>query len=98
MSTISMFPPVGSSTATAQYTQFGGPTVDAFGRLRVSQPYTIFDSKNRFAKDAQFSESLAGSASITYTAAQAAVNLNVTTASGDSAVRQKFPRHAISAR
>ena len=90
MSTISMFPPVGSSTATAQYTQFGGPTVDAFGRLRVSQPYTIFDSKNRFAKDAQFSESLAGSASITYTAAQAAVNLNVTTASGDSAVRQSF--------
>ena len=90
MSTISMFPPVGSSTATAQYTQFGGPTVDAFGRLRVSEPYTLFDSSNRFAADPQFSGSTAGSATISYTAAQAAVNLNVTTASGDSAVRQSF--------
>ena len=90
MSTISLFPPIGSSVATAQYTQFGGPTVDAFGRLRVSQPYTVFDSKNRFVADAQFAESLAGSATITYTAAEAAVNLNVTTASGDSAVRQSF--------
>lgn len=90
MSTISLFPPIGSSTSNAQYTQFGGPTIDAFGRLRVSQPYTIFDSKNRFVKDAQFSESLAGSATITFTADEAAVNLNVTTASGDSAVRQSF--------
>ena len=25
---------------------FGGNTLDAFGRLRVSNPLTIFDSKN----------------------------------------------------
>lgn len=90
MSTISLFPPIGSSVATAQYTQFGGSTVDAFGRLRVSEPYTIFDSKNRFAADPQFSDSTAGGATITFTADEAAVNLNVTTASGDSAVRQSF--------
>jgi hypothetical protein len=33
----------------------GGSTAyDAFGRLRVSQPYTLFDSQNRYAADNQF--------------------------------------------
>jgi hypothetical protein len=88
--TINVYPPLGSSINNALTVQYGGAQLDAFGRLRVSQPYTIFDSKNRFVKDAQFSESTAGGATITYTASQAAVNLNVTTASGDSAVRQSF--------
>ena len=88
--TINVYPPLGSSINNALTVQYGGAQVDAFGRLRASEPYTIFDSKNRFVKDAQFSESTAGGATITYTASQAAVNLNVTTASGDSAVRQSF--------
>lgn len=88
--TINVYPPLGSSINNALTVQYGGAQLDAFGRLRASEPYTIFDSKNRFVKDAQFSESTAGGATITYTASQAAVNLNVTTASGDSAVRQSF--------
>lgn len=88
--TINVYPPLGSSINNALTVQYGGAQLDTFGRLRTSEPYTIFDSKNRFVKDAQFSESTAGGATITYTASQAAVNLNVTTASGDSAVRQSF--------
>jgi len=30
---------------------FADHTVDAFGRLRISQPYTLFDSQNRFQAD-----------------------------------------------
>ena len=38
------------------YVAFGGATVDAFGRLRTSSPFTLFDSQNRYQKDPQFSE------------------------------------------
>ena len=48
------------------YVAFGGATVDAFGRLRTSSPYTLFDSQNRYQKDPQFSESTVNGASITY--------------------------------
>ena len=68
----------------------GGTNVDAFGRLRVSNPYTIFDSQNRYQKDPQFSEALTGSATATYVANESSVDMAVTTASGDKAVRQTF--------
>lgn len=88
--TINVYPPLGSSIDNALTIKYGGAQLDSFGKLRVSEPYTLFDSTNRFAKDSQFSESTAGGATITYTGSQAAVNLNVTTASGDSAVRQSY--------
>lgn len=68
----------------------GGTNVDAFGRLRVSNPFTIFDSQNRYQKDNQFSESTASGGSITYTLNESTVNLNVTTTSGSEVVRQTF--------
>jgi hypothetical protein len=61
---------------------------DAFGRLRMSQPLTLFDSQNRYGKDAQFSESLAGSATSTHLANESSVRMRVTSASGDEVVRQ----------
>lgn len=61
---------------------------DAFGRLRMSQPFTLFDSQNRYGKDVQFSESLAGSATSTHLANESSVQMSVTTASGDEVVRQ----------
>ena len=63
---------------------------DAFGRLRISQPYTLFDSQNRYAKDAQFSESLTSGGSATYLPNEATVRLGVTTSSTSKAVRQSF--------
>lgn len=69
---------------------FSATSLDAFGRLRISQPYTFFDSQNRYQKDPQFSESLTGSATATYVANESSVDMAVTTASGDKAIRQSF--------
>ena len=68
----------------------GGTGADAFGRLRVSNPFTLFDSQNRYQKDTQFSESTASGGTVTYTANESTVNLNVTTTSGSETVRQSF--------
>ena len=61
----------------------GSPAYDAFGRLRVSNPLTIFDSKNVMSKNTLFDEALTGSGGGTYTANKSTVNLNVTEVSGD---------------
>jgi hypothetical protein len=66
----------------------GGTGTDAFGRQRVSNPLTIFDSTNVMSKNNLFDESLTGSGTVTYTSNKSTVNLNVTTASGDKVIRQ----------
>src|SRR6056300_700971 len=66
----------------------GSNAYDAFGRLRVSNPFTIFDSTNVMSKNNLFDESLTGSGTVTDTANKSTVNLNVTTASGDKVIRQ----------
>lgn len=66
----------------------GGTSADAFGRARISPPVTLFDSQNRYAKNADFDESVSGSATSTYAANESSVLLNVTNASGDKVVRE----------
>jgi hypothetical protein len=66
----------------------GSNAYDAFGRLRTSNPLTIFDSANVMSKNNLFDESLTGSGTVSYTANKSTVNLNVTTASGDKVIRQ----------
>jgi len=66
----------------------GSNAYDAFGRLRTSNPLTIFDSANIMSKNNLFDEDLTGSGTVTYTANKSTVNLNVTTASGDKVIRQ----------
>lgn len=61
---------------------------DAFGRLRTSNPLTIFDSSNVMSKNDLFDEALTGSGTVSYTANKSTVNLNVSTASGDKVIRQ----------
>jgi hypothetical protein len=67
-----------------------GTGADAFGRLRVSNPYTLFDSQNRYAKDNQFSESTDTGGAVNYVANESSVDLNVTTSSGSRVVRQSL--------
>ncbi|NDG31067.1 hypothetical protein EB118_13495 [bacterium] len=69
---------------------FSATSLDAFGRLRVANPYTLFDSQNRYQKDPQFSESLTGSATATYVVNESSVDMAVTATSGDKAVRQTY--------
>ena len=66
----------------------GGNSVDAFGRLRVSNPLTIFDSKNVMSKNSLFDESTTSGGTVTYTSNKSTVNLNVTEAAGSKTIRQ----------
>jgi hypothetical protein len=66
----------------------GGTNVDAFGRLRTSAPYTLFDSQNRYAADNQFDTNAGGST--TYLPNEATVRLDVTGTLGAETVRQSF--------
>ena len=88
--TIQYFPPIGTSSNSSQYVQYGGGTIDAFGRLRVSQPYTLFDSQSRYASDPAFDTSTATGGTTAFNTNQSSTSLNVTTASGSQAVRQTF--------
>jgi hypothetical protein len=79
-----------ATTANPIPISIGGTNVDAFGRLRTSAPYTIFDSQNRYAIDNQFDTSTATSGSITYLPNEATVRMDVTTSSGSEVVRQSY--------
>ena len=71
-------------------TSFFAPTqTDAFGRLRVSNPFTLFD--NSFSvgdNDRRWSTANSNSTSYSFEANIAAVTMNVTTNSGDYVYRQ----------
>jgi hypothetical protein len=72
---------------------FGGTNLDAFGRLRVSEPFTLFDSQNRYAIDDQFSSSTTGTGSnVSFVTNESSTSLNVGTVSGGKTVRQTFRR------
>jgi hypothetical protein len=67
---------------------FSGATSDAFGRLRVSEPYTLFDTNNRYYDHNQFSTATSGTANVVYVANQSSFQLNVGTSNGDSVIRE----------
>lgn len=61
---------------------------DAFGRLRVSEPLTLFDSSHRFDDNDLWSTATATGGTAVFNANQGLVDLNVTAASGSSVVRE----------
>ena len=69
---------------------FPPTALDAFGRQRVSQPYTLFDSQNRYAADNQFDSSTTGTGSTTFNTNQASVSMSVTAGGVGSVVRQTY--------
>jgi hypothetical protein len=79
-----------TTTGSAVPISIGGTNVDAFGRLRTSAPYTLFDSQNRYAIDNQFDTSTATGGSTTYLPNEASVRMDVTTSSGSEVVRQTY--------
>jgi hypothetical protein len=72
--------------------------VDAFGRQRVSEPYTLFDSTMRYDKRPdQWFEIISGGGSSTFLPNESSVAMTVGTASGDTVLRrtkQNFPYQA----
>lgn len=64
------------------------PQLDAFGRLRVANPFTLFDSQQRFGLDNSFRSNVASGGSITFIPTQSSANLTVTNTTGSFAARE----------
>jgi hypothetical protein len=62
--------------------------LDAFGRLRVSNPFTLFDSSHRYKDNNLWNTSTASSGAAVFDANEGLVNLNVTTTSGSKVYRE----------
>ncbi len=69
-------------------TTITGTNLDAFGRLRVSNPFTLFDSQNRYIDGDQFSNITATGGNVVYVANESSFNLNVSDTNGSSVIRQ----------
>lgn len=65
-----------------------GTNTDAFGRLRVSNPLTLFDSSHRYSDNNLWSNSITGTAAATFSQDEGLVNLTVGSASGDQIIRE----------
>lgn len=61
---------------------------DAFGRLQVAQPQTLFDSQNVLKENTKFYTVTTGSGSTSFNANASIVNMDVTTSSGDKVVKE----------
>jgi len=61
---------------------------DAFGRLRVSNPFTLFDSSHRYADNGLWSTTTATGGTTTFNANQGLVDLAVTAGSGSEVIRE----------
>jgi len=62
--------------------------LDAFGRLRVSNPFTLFDSSHRYKDNNLWNTLVASSGAAVFDANAGLVNLNVTTTSGSKVYRE----------
>lgn len=78
--------PVTGADGGSLLVSLGGTNVDAFGRLRVSEPFTLFDSAFRYDDNDKFDTSLSGSGSKTYNSSDNTVSLAV--AGNGSVIRE----------
>ena len=77
--------PLEVTTASGQVVSFttaGTPASDAFGRARVSEPLTLFDSSHRYSDNNLWATATGVSSDATFDADAGLVNLNVPTTSG----------------
>lgn len=66
-----------------------GTITDAFGRLRVSNPLTLFDSTHRFNDNGLWSSAnTAGNSSVAFANNQSSIMLNVTTTANAEVIRE----------
>ena len=66
-----------------------GFTLDLFGRLKVSHPYTLFDSNHRYSQDGDFSDIVVGTGStVGMITAQSTATLSIGTTAGCSLIRE----------
>lgn len=61
---------------------------DAFGRMIVAAPQTLFESQNRYDENGKFYTVTTGSGTTSYDISSSSINMTVTDASGDSVIRE----------
>jgi hypothetical protein len=61
---------------------------DAFGRFRISTPFTLFDSSHRFADNNLWATSSATGGTSGFNSSQGLVDLSVTSSSGSEVIRE----------
>lgn len=67
-----------------------GTAADAFGRARSSQPFTLFDSQNRYADSGDFDTSTATGGTSTLNTNTSSMDLAVTASSGSEVIRESY--------
>ena len=79
---------VTTSSGTYTYIQPATTAGDAFGRLRTSSPFTLFDSSHRYVDNGSWATSTGVSSDATFSGAAGLVTLNVDTTSGAKVYRE----------
>ena len=69
-------------------TQSNSPATDAFGRLRTSAPFTLFDSSHRYRDNGLWATTSGTGGTTAFDANAGLVTLNTTTTSGSTVVRE----------
>jgi hypothetical protein len=79
---------VTTTTSGSVTIQAGGTGSDAFGRLRVSNPLTLFDSSHRYKDNGLWTTSSGTGGTTSFDANAGLVTLNTTTTSGSEILRE----------
>jgi len=67
----------------------GAVGTDAFGRSRISQPLTLFDSSHRYKDNNLWEESLVGTgATVGFSTTEGLINIGIGTTSGEAVIRE----------
>ncbi len=66
----------------------GGTSTDAFGRLRTSQPFTLFDSSHRYRDNQLWSTANTANTTVEFSLNEGLVNLSVDTTANSEVVRE----------
>jgi hypothetical protein len=72
----------------ATYIQPATTAGDSFGRLRIAEPFTLFDSSHRYRDNELWNTSTGAGGTYAFNSDQGLVDLNVTTASGAKVIRE----------
>lgn len=77
-----------SYTRSSIISEFPPGSVDAFGRFRVSSPYTMFDSQFRYQDNNKWDTAVTAGGSVSHDSNSSLINMNVTTEAGSQVIRQ----------
>jgi len=78
----------GYSIFSSEVSYANSANIDAFGRLRVSNPFTLFDSSHRYADNGLWSTGIATGGTASFSSSQGLMELSVTASSGSEVARE----------